>query len=170
MRDPFRRLAPAPRDDDELREDFGEDHELVVTATHVSQTWTEWGRPRHVAVPLHMISAVAARFHAPLWRLAAGVVVLVGAGALWLKVLTPAFSLRNEWTLGALAATAIGLLALLAYVLGRKQVLTIETPTRRLVVERRGGDDGSLKRIADEIVMRQSALLRRSADIAAPGA
>lgn len=167
MREPFplRRLDTADLErEDDLREDLTDKGEFVVTATHVSQTWTEWGRARHVALPLHLVSSVVFRFHAPVWRLVVAVVLLIGAAAIWLKVLTPAFSLRDEWTVAAIAATVIGGLGLLSYFVGRRQVLVVESSSHRLVLERRGADDGALMGVAEKIVERQAALLRRGAD------
>lgn len=170
MREPFplRRLDPTSvGDDEEFPDGLGEGRDFVVTATHVSQTWTEWGRTRYVCLPLHLVSSVVFRFHAPVWRLVLAVPLLLGGAALWLKVLTPAFSLRDEWTMGAIAATLIGILSLLGYFAGRRQVLVVESASRRLVLERRGADDGALMHLAEKIVERQAALLRRAADKAA---
>lgn len=55
---PLKRLDPATvGDEDELQEGPADDQDFVLTATHVSQTWTEWGRTRYVCLPLHLVAS-----------------------------------------------------------------------------------------------------------------
>ena len=165
----FRRLD-SPDDDeqgparppfDEGTLEFEDDRGLIeVGPTHVARSSSNWRREGYVSLPLHSLSSITFRYVAPVWWLIVGIPLLLAAGVMWLRVLTPAFSLYNPEVTATIVGTMVGLLCVAIYFLRRQQVLVLASPTGRIVLRRRGANTGELKEFAEQIEDRQRTFLR----------
>ena len=133
--------------------------EVEVTATHISQSWSDWRTEHYVSIPLHMVCSISFRYVAPVGWLVLGAILLLAAAVLWVGVLKPRITLDHPYVIATIAATGLGVICIGAYFIGRKQTLVLASPTEKIILLKHGSDRDELREFGQKVESQQRTLL-----------